>query len=379
MRKGFLATAVLMFISALPATAAELPELQLSIQSIETPTAQVRGSNGERGAALARLADGRLLLGGGSTGLTLFLYDLPTQKQTTIGRAGTAAERLNDSRFAITDIAVLTQTADTAQLLISYPRYNSARDCVTVVVYSYQANFGAQPGLKRGKLWFQSNPCVPVGAVQHAAGRLEVIDSKNAYLTIGDLGYAEIGDKTKRGTLGSVMKISANKVTQISSGHRNAQGIVLIGKDLYTSEHGPRGGDELNLIQQGIDYGWPIVTYGERYSFGDYVKPTNPGSHNGFRKPLSYWVPSVAPTELIQLPTASTWGEWSSSIVMGTLREESLIFIQMKNKRVVGQMQTVNVDERIRDLDLTKDGLIIATTDSGKLLLISRKLLTNSP
>jgi glucose/arabinose dehydrogenase len=379
MRKGFLATAVLMFISALPATAAELPELQLSIQSIETPTAQVRGSNGERGAALARLADGRLLLGGGSTGLTLFLYDLPTQKQTTIGRAGTAAERLNDSRFAITDIAVLTQTADTAQLLISYPRYNSARDCVSVVVYSYQANFGAQPGLKRGKLWFQSNPCVPVGAVQHAAGRLEVIDSKNAYLTIGDLGYAEIGDKTKRGTLGSVMKISANKVTQISSGHRNAQGIVLIGKDLYTSEHGPRGGDELNLIQQGIDYGWPIVTYGERYSFGDYVKPTNPGSHNGFRKPLSYWVPSVAPTELIQLPTASTWGEWSSSIVMGTLREESLIFIQMKNKRVVGQMQTVNVDERIRDLDITKDGLIIATTDSGKLLLISRKLLANSP
>jgi glucose/arabinose dehydrogenase len=379
MRKGFLATAVLMFISALPATAAELPAIKLDIQSIDTPTAQVRGSNGERGAALARLADGRLLLGGGSTGLTLFLYDLPTQKQTTIGRAGTAAERLNDSRFAITDIAVLTQTADTAQLLVSYPRYNSARDCVTVVVYSYQANFGAQPGLKRGKLWFQSNPCVPVGAVQHAAGRLEVIDSKNAYLTIGDLGYAEIGDKTKRGTLGSVMKISANKVTQISSGHRNAQGIVLIGKDLYTSEHGPRGGDELNLIQQGIDYGWPIVTYGERYSFGDYVKPTNPGSHNGFRKPLSYWVPSVAPTELIQLPTASTWGEWSSSIVMGTLREESLIFIQMKNKRVVGQMQTVNVDERIRDLDLTKDGLIIATTDSGKLLLISRKLLTNSP
>jgi glucose/arabinose dehydrogenase len=56
---------------------------------------------------------------------------------------------------------------------------------------------------------------------------------------------------------------------------------------------------------------------------------------------------------------------------MGTLREESLIFIQMKNKRVVGQMQTVNVNERIRDMDLTKDGAIIATTDSGKLLVIT--------
>lgn len=371
MRKGFLTAAVLMLISALPASAAELPEIKLNIQSIETPAAQVQGSNGERGAALARLADGRLLLGGASTGLTLFLYDLTTQKQTTIGRAGLSAERINDSRFAITDIAVLTQTTDTAQLLISYPRYNSARECVTVVVHSYQANLGANPALKRGKLWFQSNPCVPISAVQHAAGRMEVIDTKSAYLTIGDLGYPEIGDKTKRGTLGSVMKISATKATQISSGHRNAQGILLIGKDLYTSEHGPRGGDELNLIQQGIDYGWPTVTYGERYSFGDYVKPTNPESHNGFRKPLTYWVPSVAPTELIQLPANSAWGTWSSSIVMGTLRKESLIFIQMNNKRVVGQMQTVQVDERIRDLEITKDGSIIATTDSGKLLLIT--------
>jgi aldose sugar dehydrogenase len=371
MRKGFLATAVLMLASTLPATAAELPQINLKIQSIDTPTAQVRGSNGERGAAIARLADGRLLLGGGSTGLTLFLYDLTTQKQTTIGRAGTSSERLNDSRFAITDIAVLTQTTDTAQLLISYPRYNSARDCVTVVVHSYQANLGTKPSLKRGKLWFQSNPCVPVGAVQHAAGRMEVIDSKSVYLTIGDLGYPQIGDKSKRGNLGTVMQISANKVTQISSGHRNAQGILLIGKDLYTSEHGPRGGDELNLIQPGIDYGWPIVTYGERYSFGDYVKPTNPESHNGFRKPLTYWVPSVAPTELIQLPSNSAWGAWSSAIVMGTLREESLIFIEMKNRRVVGQMQTVNVNERIRDLEVSKDGSMIATTDSGKLLVIN--------
>lgn len=365
-------TAAMLFATIVPSTtsANELPTINLAIESIETPTAQVRGSNGERGAAVAQLNDGRLLLGGGATGLTLFLYDLPTKTQTTIGRAGTAAERINDSRFAVTDIAVLTQTPTSAQLLISYPRYDSAKECVTVVLYSYQATFAPKPSLKRGKLWFQSNPCVAISAVQHAAGRLEVIDAKNAYLTIGDLGYPQIGDKAKRGTLGSVMKVSADKVTQISSGHRNAQGILLIGKDLYTAEHGPRGGDELNLIQSGVDYGWPTVTYGERYSIGDYVKPTNPESHNGFRNPLTYWVPSVAPTELIQLPANSAWGLWSSAIVMGTLREESLIFITMKNKRVVGQMQTVPVNERIRDLDIAKDGSIIATTDSGKLLVI---------
>lgn len=373
MRLGAVMMTAILFASLAPetTTAAELPELQLRIQSIDTPTVQVRGSNGERGAALARLADGRLLLGGGSTGLTLFLYDLTTQQQKTIGRAGSSSERINDSRFAITDIAVLNQTADTAQLLISYPRYDSAKKCVRVVVHSYQANFGVTPSLKRGKLWFESKPCVAISAVQHASGRLEVIDAKNAYVTIGDLGYPQIGDTTKRGTLGSVMLISSNKVRQISSGHRNAQGILLIGKDLYTAEHGPRGGDELNLIQSGIDYGWPTVTYGEPYNSGDYVKPTNPGSHDGFRKPLYHWTPSVAPTELIQLPANSAWGQWSSAIVMGTLKENSLIFFQIKNKRIVGQMQSIKVDERIRDLEIMQDGSIIATTDSGKLLLIT--------
>jgi len=366
------ATALLLASIFLPPShAAELPEIAVKIQSIDTPTAQVRGSNGERGAALAQLSDGRLLLGGASTGLTVFLYDLTTQKQSVIGRAGSASERINDSRFAITDIALLSQSGDNAQLLISYPRYNSTRKCVSVVVYSYQASFGTKASLKRGKLWFESNPCVSISAVQHAAGRLEVIDSKNAYLTIGDLGYPQIGDRKKRGTLGSVLQISANKVKQISSGHRNAQGILLIGKDLYISEHGPRGGDELNVIESGIDYGWPSVTYGEKYSGGDYVKPTNPGSHTGFKEPLTYWVPSVAPTELIQLPSNSSWGPWSSSIVMGTLRELSLIFISMKSKSEVGQIKKVEVGERIRDLEMSKNGSIIATTDSGKLLLIT--------
>jgi len=373
MQKKLLSASALLFVSIfLPAShAAELPEIAVKIQSIDTPTAQVRGSNGERGAALAQLGDGRLLLGGGSTGLTLFLYDLTTQKERVIGRAGSASERINDSRFAITDIALLSQSGDNAQLLISYPRYERARNCVSVVVYSYQASFGTKVSLKRGKLWFESKPCVAISAVQHAAGRFEVIDSKSAYLTIGDLGYPQIGDRKKRGTLGSVMQISANKVGQISSGHRNAQGALLIGRDLYISEHGPRGGDELNLIESGIDYGWPNVTYGEKYSAGDYVKPTNPGVHTGFKEPITYWVPSVAPTELIQLPANSSWGPWSSSIVMGTLRELSLIFISMKSKNEVAQMKKVEVGERIRDLEMSKNGSIIATTDSGKLLLIT--------
>ncbi len=342
----------------------------LTITEVDTPQVKVLAPNGERGAALAVMADGRLLLGGGGNGSSLFIYD-PVKKSTTLaGRAIKATERLNDSRFAITDIGILAESATRADLLISFPTYNRAKDCVSVHLYRYTLNLASKISLTRGKLWFKSNPCVPVSAVQHAAGRLAVIDKKSAYLTIGDLGYSEIDNVNRRGDLGSVFKVSATTREKISTGHRNQQGILLIGKDLYTSEHGPRGGDELNIIEKGVDYGWPAVTYGEPYSSGDYVRPKETGSHDGYRKPLTYWVPSVAPTELVQL-NGSQWGPWAGQIVMGTLREESLIFIELLDPKKVGKLTTHPVNERIRDLEIGAQGEMIATTDSGKLLFIS--------
>ena len=342
----------------------------LTITEVDTPQVKVLAPNGERGAALAVMADGRLLLGGGGNGSSLFIYD-PVKKSTTLaGRAIKATERLNDSRFAITDIGILAESATKADLLISFPTYNRAKDCVSVHLYRYTLNLASKISLNRGKLWFKSNPCVPVSAVQHAAGRLAVIDKKSAYLTIGDLGYTEIDNVNRRGDLGSVFKVSATTREKISTGHRNQQGILLIGKDLYISEHGPRGGDELNIIENGVDYGWPAVTYGEPYSSGDYVNPKETGSHDGYRKPLTYWVPSVAPTELVQL-TGSLWGPWAGQIVMGTLREESLIFIELLDAKRVGEIITHPVNERIRDLEIGAQGEMIATTDSGKLLFFS--------
>ena len=362
-----LLSAALTFSALYPA---QSTVLGLTISEVDTPQVKVLAPNGERGAALAVMADGRLLLGGGGNGSSLFIHD--TVKKSTIlaGRAIKATERLNDSRFAITDIGILAESATRADLLISFPTYNRAKDCVSVHLYRYTLNLASKPSLTRGKLWFKSNPCVPVSAVQHAAGRLAVIDKKSAYLTIGDLGYSEIDNVNRRGDLGSVFKVSATTREKISTGHRNQQGILLIGKDLYTSEHGPRGGDELNIIEKGVDYGWPAVTYGEQYSSGDYVRPKETGNHDGYRKPLTYWVPSVAPTELVQL-NGSGWGPWSGQIVMGTLRDESLIFIELLDAKRVGKITTQPVNERIRDLEIGAQGEMIATTDSGKLLFIS--------
>jgi len=362
------ALAIALSLPAIAPAQANIPELKIT--TIETPRAKVSASNGERGAALAVMADGRLLLGGGSNGSSLFIYDPKNNSTVLAGRAIKASERFNDSRLAITDIGILAQSPTRADLLISFPTYNRVKDCVSVHLYRYTLILGAKNSLTRGKLWFKSNPCVPVSAIQHAAGRLEVINSTSTYLTIGDLGFTEIDNPNKRGDLGSVFKVSATTSEKISQGHRNQQGILRIGSDLYTSEHGPRGGDELNLIEKGVDYGWPAVTFGEPYSSGDYVRPATTGSHEGFRKPLTSWTPSVAPTELVHL-TGTQWGEWSGQLVMGTLREESLIFIELLDRKKVGKVSTVSIGERIRDLEIGINGEMIATTDSGKLLFIS--------
>jgi aldose sugar dehydrogenase len=339
----------------------------LDLQEKNVKSTQVESG---RGAALAVLNDGGLLLGGGERGDTLFLYS--QNKLVTIGKVLNQSERIRDSRFAPTDIAVLSEDANTAQLLVSYPQLSQNPQCVRLVVFRYEYS-KKDASLQKRERWFQGKPCVAISAVQHAAGRIQVIDSTTAYLTTGDLGFPRINRPAVRGWLGGVFEIKANSIKQISKGHRNPQGILKIGNNIYISEHGPRGGDELNLIKNGKDYGWPFVTYGQAYSSGDYVKPSKPGTHAGYEKPLYSWVPSVAPTELVQLPSGPQWKAQQSQIVMGTLAEQALVFIELLTPNKVGTVSSFDVGHRIRDLELMPDGTMVATTDDGKLLFISRR------
>jgi glucose/arabinose dehydrogenase len=339
----------------------------LEIQEKNVKSTQVESS---RGAALAVLNDGGLLLGGGERGDSLFLYS--QNRLVTIGKVLTQSERIRDSRFAPTDIAVLSEDVNSAQLLISYPQLSQNPECVRLVVFRYEYS-KKDATLQKRERWFQGKPCVAISAVQHAAGRMQVINSTTVYLTTGDLGFPRINRPAARGWLGGVFEIKANSTKQISKGHRNPQGIVKIGNNVYISEHGPRGGDEINLIKAGKDYGWPFVTYGQAYGSVDYVKPNKPGTHAGYEKPLFYWVPSVAPTELIQLPAGPQWKAQQSHIVMGTLAEQALVFIELLTPNKVGTVSSFDVGHRVRDLELLPDGTMVATTDDGKLLFISRR------
>jgi hypothetical protein len=358
-----------LILSLLPhASAAELEKnsIDLETTSWSIQNSVTQGGN-SRGPAIAVLEDDTVILGGGRSGGEVFIWKPTSKNLIRTGSFIPSTRRMIDSRFAINDIAVLSESASSARLLISYPRLNASRSCVEIAVDELaldrnreKARFIAQ--------WFVSKPCVPVSAVQHTAGRFEVIEKNSVYLTVGDLGFTRIGDRKKRGDLGSVFKLTARTTEKISQGHRNPQGIVLYNNDtLMVSEHGPRGGDELNIVKKGNDYGWPFVTYGQPYGAGDYVKPTKTGTHEGFVKPITYWVPSIAPTELVQLPNQG-WGAWNSALVLGTLREEVLVFIRVNQQFEVTENVRVDVGHRVRDLEVFSDGSLVMSTDSGKLI-----------
>ena len=345
--------------------------LELTFSSQSITKALTNGGN-SRGPALAVMKDDTVLLGGGQSGGELLTWNQAKTGLRTLGKFIPSNRREIDSRFAINDIAVLSESAATAKLLISYPRLGKSLSCVEIAIDELAYDRKKQR-VKFVSNWFVSKPCVPISAVQHTAGRFAVIDKNSVYVSIGDLGFSDIDKRNERGNLGSIFKLSAKSAVRISQGHRNPQGIVLFDKKtLMAAEHGPRGGDELNVITKGGDYGWPFVTYGEPYGDGDYIRPAKTGSHEGYIEPIKYWVPSIAPTELVQLPVDG-WGDWGKGLVLGTLREEVLVFMKLSENLEVMQSAQVDMGERIRDLEMLRNGDLLATTDSGKLITISNR------
>jgi glucose/arabinose dehydrogenase len=156
-----------------------------------------------------------------------------------------------------------------------------------------------------------------------------------------------------------------------SLGHRNMQGAALHPATgaLWATEHGPQGGDELNLVASGKNYGWPLVTYGRNYGLGTRIGEEGPKP--GFEQPLKHWVPtSVAPSGMVFL-TSERYPGWKDSLFIGTLRTQSLLRLELDGTRVIKEEVLLGDRRaRIRDVRQGLDGYLYVLTDSadGQLL-----------
>jgi glucose/arabinose dehydrogenase len=154
-----------------------------------------------------------------------------------------------------------------------------------------------------------------------------------------------------------------------SIGHRNVQGAALnpATGELWTAEHGARGGDEINIPRKGLNYGWPVITYGRDYSGAK----IGIGTHKeGMEQPIYYWDPSIAPSGMA-FYTGDKFPGWRGSVLVGALAGSLVARLELDGDKVVREERILTeLGERIRDVRQGPDGLVYLLTDSpqGRIL-----------
>lgn len=222
---------------------------------------------------------------------------------------------------------------------------------------------------------------------KHFGSRLQFDKTGNLFVSTGERSDRETRPLAQDQTtyLGKILKITKEgnpasenpkisgwKPEIYSTGHRNPQGIALNPKsgELWVAEMGPKGGDEINRIEAGKNYGWPTITYGEEYSgltIGEGI-----GEKSGFEQPVYFWDPSVSPSG-VDFYTGNI-PEWQNNLMIGCLSGEKIIRLVIENNKVIGEEWLLaDKKERIRDVLNGNDGNLYAVTDSGKLLKIYKK------
>ena len=223
---------------------------------------------------------------------------------------------------------------------------------------------------------------------QHFGGRIVFDTGGFVYLTLGDRGDRDRAQKMDDHA-GSVIRLhddgrvpEDNPFVKLKGalpekwtlGNRNIQGAALhpqTGK-LWTHEHGPQGGDEVNLMSAGKNYGWPVVTHGANYGLG--TKIGEGQTKAGMAQALKIWVPSIAPSGMAFV-NSQEFPEWSGNLLVGSLRAQTLVRLELDGDAVVGEERLlVGQIGRIRDVRVAEDGLIYLLTDApnGALFRLTR-------
>lgn len=225
----------------------------------------------------------------------------------------------------------------------------------------------------------------------HYSGRIEFLPDGTLIFAVGD-GYAHKDDaqvldnhfgKTIRlnpdGTVPAnnpYVKTNDAKPEIYSYGHRNPQGMYYDQerKVLFSNEHGPKGGDEINIIEPTVNYGWPVITYGVDYSGAIISDLTH---KEGMQQPLLQWTPSIAPSSML-VYYGDEFPEFRGHILTTTLKYKELRLVKLSNDKdnikVLGQ-ETYLKDKhgRLRDIEIGSEGELYLVTDDGLLLRLNRQ------
>jgi glucose/arabinose dehydrogenase/cytochrome c2 len=286
------------------------------------------------------------------------------------------ADANSKDEFRAYDVVFLS---DRKELAVSYDKYDATLDKLNTAVSVIPIDIATLDPIGDWEQVFISDPYAPTTSWS-GGGRMAYHGDGKLYLTVGDhevLTDPNVSQDPST-TLGKIIEIdiSAKRSRNFASGVRNPQGLTFTKSgELLSTEHGERGGDELNLITEGSNYGWPNVTLGTEYDsynwrqIGAYpVGKSLPGSHTGYTAPLFAWVPSIAASQLIEVNNFDQ--RWNGDLLLGSLKASSLYRLRLEAGRVL-YSEPIFIGQRIRDIMEMTNGTIILWTDDTQLLFLT--------
>ena len=247
----------------------------------------------------------------------------------------------------------------------------------------YQAKLNANT-LEDVKLLYKATPNTTKG--QHWGSRIVFDDDGHLFFSVGDRGHRDVNPQDLKRDGGKIYRLNLDgsipsdnpfintdgaKKAVFSYGHRNPQGMTVHPKtgEIWENEHGPKGGDEINIIQKGKNYGWPVITYGINYS-GTPI--TDERSRPGMEQPFYYWVPSIAPSGMA-FSSSRVYKKWKGDLFVGSLKFKYLEHLVIKKGKVVKREKILNEIGRIRNVKEGPDGYLYIGVEGKGILKVIQK------
>ena len=231
------------------------------------------------------------------------------------------------------------------------------------------------------KLLYKAVPNTKKG--QHFGSRIVFDDKGHLFFGVGDRGNRDVNPQDIKNDGGKIYRLNLDgsipndnpfvnkqgaKKAVYTYGNRNPQGLIFhpITGELWEHEHGPKGGDEINIIEKGKNYGWPVITYGINYS-GTSI--TDKREMPGMEQPLYYWVPSIAPSGMA-FSTSDIYKDWKGDLFVGSLKFKYLERLVIKNKKVIKREKILDEIGRVRNVKEGPDGYLYIGVDGKGILKV---------
>lgn len=322
---------------------------------------------------------------------------LPDKSMLINEKNGSIIHFKNGNKIAITNVPEVYNRGQGGLLDIKlHPDYKTNGWIYMTYASSTGDEKGGHTALMRAKLkgnalvekelLYKATPNTTKG--QHFGSRIVFDDDGYLFFTIGERGNRDENpqDITRDG--GKVYRLNDDgsipkdnpfvskenaKTAIYSYGHRNPQGMAIHPetREIWTHEHGPKGGDEINIIKSGKNYGWPVITYGVNY-IG--TKITDETARKGMEQPLHYWTPSIAPSGM-EFISSDKYKGWEGNLLVGSLKFEYLDNCFIKNGKIVKEERLLDGLGRVRSINQGPDGYIyVGIENLGIVKLIKNKL-----